>query len=115
MKKVTKKAIAWLMIACLFVGFVPLFGSAMAAETAEPASASTKVSASEMNTDGLGAFFSDAMKALADGLRTISVDDILNLPANIMDDVVTYIFAVFKLLGVDIDALYAKLSTTKLF
>ena len=65
----------------------------------------------ESNTGGLAAVFQILLKAIGVNLRSISVSDVLKLPANVMDDVLTYIFGVIKLLGINIDSLYTWFSS----
>ena len=72
-----------------------------------------KIASKGLDTTDMITLLSSAISSIGKNLKEISVDDILNLPANIMDDVVTYIFAGLKALGVDVDALYEKLSSNK--
>ena len=130
MKNRIRKTTIWLLIVCTIIGFMPAFGSAAAAEekTIQALETNAAVPASELpavifgaqqsameaegaGSGGVGAVLLNSLKTLGEALRSLSADDILKLPANIMDDVVTYILAVLKALGVDIDALYAKIST----
>ena len=115
MKKTIKKATSWLMIVCMVIGFVPVFGSAAAAEDKPAATAvlAVKQPAAELDEMGSGSLFSllmDLAKAIEENLRKISIDELLKLPSNVMDDVVTYIVAILKVLGVNIDSLYEKIS-----
>lgn len=73
----------------------------------------TKIEEKGLDTTNMISLLSSAIASVGKNLKEISVDDILSLPANIMDDVVTYIFAGLKALGVDVDALYEKLSSNK--
>ena len=87
-------------------------------EVAAPATAdltalTAKIESKGLDTTDMVSLLSSAISSIGKNLKQISVDDILNLPANIMDDVVTYIFAGLKALGVDVDALYEKLSSNK--
>ncbi|MCR5484452.1 MAG: hypothetical protein K6F09_02545 [Clostridiales bacterium] len=47
-------------------------------------------------------------------IEALTLNDVLALPSNVMSDIVTYFFAALKALGVDVDAVYAKLSKSKL-
>ena len=97
-----------------------------AAEDAAPAEEATvaaagdltslekKIASKGLDSTDMVSLLSSAISSIGKNLKEISVNDILNLPANIMDDVVTYIFAGLKALGVDVDALYAKLSSNKI-
>ena len=72
-----------------------------------------KIASKGLDSTDMVSLLSSAISSIGKNLKEISVNDILNLPANIMDDVVTYIFAGLKALGVDVDALYEKLSSNK--
>ena len=97
-----------------------------AAEDAAPAEEATvaaagdltslekKIASKGLDSTDMVSLLSSAISSIGKNLKEISVNDILNLPANIMDDVVTYIFAGLKALGVDVDALYEKLSSNKI-
>jgi LPXTG-motif cell wall-anchored protein len=89
------------------------------AEEAAPAagdltSLEKKIASKGLDSTDMVSLLSSAISSIGKNLKEISVNDILNLPANIMDDVVTYIFAGLKALGVDVDALYEKLSSNKI-
>ena len=73
-----------------------------------------KIADKGLDTTDMVSLLSSAISSIGKNLKESSVDDILALPANIMDDVVTYIFAGLKALGVDVDALYEKLSSNKI-
>ena len=73
-----------------------------------------KIASKGLDSTDMVTLLSSAISSIGKNLKEISVNDILNLPANIMDDVVTYIFAGLKALGVDVDALYEKLSSNKI-
>jgi LPXTG-motif cell wall-anchored protein len=73
----------------------------------------SKIASKGLDTTDMVSLLSSAISSIGKNLKEISVDDILNLPANSMDDVVTFIFAGLKALGVDVDALYEKLSSNK--
>jgi LPXTG-motif cell wall-anchored protein len=73
-----------------------------------------KIASKGRDSTDMVSLLSSAISSIGKNLKEISVNDILNLPANIMDDVVTYIFAGLKALGVDVDALYEKLSSNKI-
>ncbi len=73
-----------------------------------------KIASKGLDSTDMVSLLSSAISSIGKNLKEISVNDILNLPANIMDDVVTYIFAGLKALGVDVDALYEKLSSNKI-
>lgn len=87
------------------------------AEEAAPAgdltSLEKKIASKGLDSTDMVSLLSSAISSIGKNLKEISVNDILNLPANIMDDVVTYIFAGLKALGVDVDALYEKLASNK--
>ena len=116
MKKMVKKTTTWLLIFCMVIGFVPAFGSAAAAEEkAVQILSDSAVLPSEGEAEGSGSvslmgLLWEWLKSIGLNLKTVSVEELLKLPANVMDDVLTYIFAIFKILGVNIDALYEKLS-----
>jgi LPXTG-motif cell wall-anchored protein len=74
----------------------------------------SKIASKGLDSTDMISLLSSAISSIGQNLKEISVNDILNLPANIMDDVVTYIFAGLKALGVDVDALYEKLSSNKI-
>ncbi len=127
MKKRIKKATTWLMVVCMFIGFVSAFGPAAAAEekpiqSCERIVDQTDLAApqstgefQELSSDNLFDLLLKTLKAIAENIRSLSVDELLNLPANAMDDVVTYFFAVFKILGLNIDSLYEKLTSIFFF
>jgi LPXTG-motif cell wall-anchored protein len=73
-----------------------------------------KIAEKGLDSTDMSSLLSSAISSIGKNIKEISVNDILNLPANIMDDVVTYIFAGLKALGVDVDALYEKLSSNKI-
>jgi len=73
-----------------------------------------KIASKGLDSTDMVSLLSSAISSIGKNLKEISVNDILSLPANIMDDVVTYIFAGLKALGVDVDALYEKLSSNKI-
>ncbi len=56
----------------------------------------------------------DAFAQAKKNIENLSIDDILALPSNIMDDIVTNFFAILEALGVDVDALYEKLASSKI-
>lgn len=87
---------------------------AAAAATGDLTALETKIASKGLDTTDMVSLLSSAISSIGKNLKEISVDDILSLPANIMDDVVTYIFAGLKALGVDVDALYEKLSSNKI-
>lgn len=134
MKKMIQKTMTWLLVVCMIVGFVPAFGSAAAVEgkpirslawsgdeaadavmrANEPNAPGdftelpTEGGSKEWNSDNLFGFLWDLLKAIGENLRALSVDEVLKLPANSMDDIVTYIFSAFKLLGINMDTIYEK-------
>ncbi len=55
-----------------------------------------------------------AISSIGKDFRTMSCEDLLGLTAAEMDDVITYIFAGLRALGVDVDSQYEKLSSSKL-
>ncbi len=116
-----KKALTWLMVVCTMFGFIQVFGMAAAAQTGSvPATAESAVLQSEEEFDdpvsgGLFGLLLEWLKSIGINLRTVSVNDLLKLPANVMDDVVTYIFAVLKVFGVNVEALYEKLASVFFF
>ena len=83
------------------------------AATGDLTALEAKIESKGLDSTDMVSLLSSAISSIGKNLKSISVDDILNLPANIMDDVVTYIFAGLKALGVDVDALYEKLSSNK--
>ena len=87
---------------------------AAAAATGDLTALESKIASKGLDTTDMISLLSSAISSIGKNLKEISVDDILSLPANIMDDVVTYIFAGLKALGVDVDALYEKLSSNKI-
>jgi hypothetical protein len=56
----------------------------------------------------------DSFAKVKKNIENLSINDILALPTNIMDDIVTNFFAILKALGVDVDALYEKLASNKI-
>lgn len=123
MKKTIRKMTAWFMAVCVVIGLMPVFGSAAAAQAKPIPSTQTVVCKTvsagiapqeDNGFEGLepketaGSFW-DLLKAIAENLRSVNTDDILKLPADVMDDVVTYIFAVIKILGINLDSLYGML------
>ena len=123
MKKMFKKAVTWLMVFCTVISILPVFGAAAALE-AKPAPASVQYGSKtvlssaqpqgeldEISPDNPVDFLSGFFKAIINNLQSLSVDELLNLPANAMDDLITYVFAVFKILGINLDALYKTLSS----
>ena len=123
MKKSFKKAVTWLMVFCTVISILPVFGSAAAIEEKPvPAlvqnvgktvlfSAQPEGELGEISPDNPIDFLSGFFKAIIKNLQSLSVDELLNLPANAMDDLITYVFAVFKILGINLDALYQKISS----
>lgn len=123
MKTRMKKTMTWFMVVCTILSMMPVFGSAMAAEVKTVPSIERNVSEtgsaaaqSDGDLEGLSTdngfdLLLDTLKAIAANLRSLSVDEILSLPANAMDDVITYLFSVFKLLGLNLDTLYEKLAS----
>lgn len=136
MKKMMKKTAAWLMVCCMIIGLMPVFGFAMAAEGKQvPTGGAMRLSAAAAaypddegtpgdfsnlpsgneskgwNSENIFGFLWDLLKAIGANLRALSVNDVLNLPANSMDDVVTYIFTLLKTIGLNLDSLYAMLSS----
>ena len=129
MKKKIQKATTWLMLVCMTIGMIPAFGCAAAAE-AKPASSivcADKINTAAVLADDPGAtadpdasqsegwnannvfdLLTELFKAIGLNLRSVSVNDLLNLPANMMDDVVTYIFGALKMLGFNVDSMYEK-------
>ncbi|MCL2508414.1 MAG: hypothetical protein FWF05_04485 [Oscillospiraceae bacterium] len=47
-------------------------------------------------------------------IKDLSLNDILALPTNVMDDIVTGLFTLLAAMGVDVDALYEKLASNKI-
>ena len=72
-----------------------------------------KIESKGLDATDMTSLLSSAVSSIGKNLKQISVDDLLNLPANSMDDLVTFIFAGLKALGVDVDALYEKLAANK--
>lgn len=73
-----------------------------------------KIESKGLDSTNMSKLLSSAFDSIGKSIKEFSVNDILSLPANIMDDLVTYIFAGLKALGVDVDALYEKLSSNKI-
>ena len=136
MKKTIKKATTWLVFFCMIVGFVPAFGSVAAAaekpvralectgnktdwfaDKTDPAATAVltvrqpEEDLENMDTGSLSGSLWAFLQAIGTNLRSLPVDDILKLPANAMDDVVTYIFAVLRWIGINLDTLYEKLTS----
>ena len=119
MKKQIKKAVSWLLLVCMIAGLMPVFGAAAAPEEksvqsfaytdAAPA-AQAEGELEELHADNLFDLLVETFKAIFKNLQTLSINEILNLPANSMDDVVTYIFAFLKLLGLQLDTIYEKIA-----
>ena len=120
MKKQIKKVVSWLLVVCMFAGVMPVFGSAAALDeksvqsfaysSADPAAEQSEGDLENLRSDNLFELLVDTFKAIIKNLQTLSINEILNLPANSMDDVVTYIFAFLKLLGLQLDGVYEKIS-----
>ncbi len=126
MNKTIKKMTTWLLVFCLIISFVPVFGSAAAAE-GESVRAVAQIggksvpdedytelppaNSSEAVSGGLFGVLLQLFRAMGEGLRSVSVNELLNLPANVMDDVVTYIFAAFKLLGIDVGPVFEMITS----
>jgi hypothetical protein len=109
MKKMIRKATTWLMIVCLILSFVPVFGAAYAAEE-QPDAVVLTAQESEDEESGSGDplnFF----KSIGAGLQAISVNDVLTVPANVIDDLLTYCFTILKLLGFNVDTMYTKIAS----
>ncbi len=66
------------------------------------------------DADGIKTAIKDAFAKAKENIENLSLDDILALPTNIMDDIVTNFFAILQALGVDVDALYEKLASSKI-
>ena len=73
-----------------------------------------KIAEKGLDTTDMTSLFSSAIKSIGEDLKDISIEEILSLPADVMDDVVTFIFSALKTLGVDVDAFYEKLSSNKI-
>ena len=73
-----------------------------------------KIAAQGLSASDMQKLLASALESLGQRLSSLTPEDILNLPAKIMDEVVTYIFAGLKALGVDVDPLYEKLSSNKI-
>lgn len=73
-----------------------------------------KIESKGLDSTNMSKLLSSAFDSIGKSIKEFSVNDILSLPANIMDDLVTYIFAGLKALGVDVDAVYEKLSSNKI-
>jgi LPXTG-motif cell wall-anchored protein len=85
----------------------------VAAAAGDLSALESKIASKGLDATDMTSLLSSAISSIGKNLKEISVDDILNLPANSMDDVVTFIFAGLKALGVDVDALYEKLAANK--
>jgi len=66
------------------------------------------------DADDIKAAIKDAFAKAKENIENLSINDILALPTNIMDDIVTNFFAILQALGVDVDALYEKLASNKI-
>lgn len=117
MKKMMKKTTTWLMILCMVIGFIPAFASAAAARADEPAPAAvsaaqqSETDPEEPGPEDMFGMLWKALEAIGLNIQSLSVNDLLKYPANIMDDLLTYLFAVFKLFGVNLDALFARITS----
>ncbi len=117
MKKMIKKTTSWLMILCMVIGFIPAFASTAAAQADDPvpavvlAAPLSETETEESQPDTLFGLLWMVLKAIGTNLKSVSVDDVLKLPANVMDDVLTYLFAILKVFGVNVDSLFARISS----
>ncbi|MBR5620626.1 MAG: hypothetical protein IKW76_12895, partial [Clostridia bacterium] len=73
-----------------------------------------KIAAKGYTAETMQKLLASALSSVGLDAKTMTPEDILNLPADVMDDVVTYIFAGLKALGVDVDPAYEKLSSNKI-
>ena len=73
-----------------------------------------KIAEKGLDTTDMASLLKSALKSIKEDIANITIEEILSLPADIMDDVVTFIFSALKTLGVDVDAFYEKLSTSKI-
>lgn len=73
-----------------------------------------KIAEKGLDTTDMAALLKSAIKSIKEDISNITIEEILSLPADVMDDVVTFIFSALKTLGVDVDAFYEKLSTSKI-
>ena len=92
----------WFVRICF--GFVPANLNALA----------EKIAAKGYTAENMQKLLASALSSVGLDAKTMTPEDILNLPADVMDDVVTYIFAGLKALGVDVDPAYEKLSSNKI-
>ena len=73
-----------------------------------------KIAEKGLDTTDMASLLKSAIKSIKEDISNITIEEILSLPADVMDDVVTFIFSALKTLGVDVDAFYEKLSTSKI-
>lgn len=73
-----------------------------------------KIESKGLDATNMSKLLSSAFDSIGKNIKEFSVEKLLSLPADIADDVVTYIFAGLKALGVDVDAVYEKLSSNKI-
>ena len=73
-----------------------------------------KIASKGLDSSDMKSLLSSALSSIGKNIKDFTPEKLLSLPANVMDDVVTYIFAGLKALGVDVDALYEKLSSNKI-
>ena len=68
----------------------------------------------DKDTDAVKGAIEDAFAQAKQDIKNLTFSDILSLPTNIMDDITTAFFALLKVLGVDVDAIYEKLASSKI-
>lgn len=73
-----------------------------------------KIAEKGLDTTDMSSLLKSALNSVKEDISNITIEEILSLPADVMDDVVTFIFSALKTLGVDVDAFYEKLSSNKI-
>ncbi len=73
-----------------------------------------KIAEKGLDTTDMASLLKSALNSVKEDISNITIEEILSLPADVMDDVVTFIFSALKTLGVDVDAFYEKLSSNKI-
>lgn len=82
--------------------------------TADLTALEEKIAEKGLDTTDMASLLKSALNSIKEDLSSITIEEILSLPADVMDDVVTFIFSALKTLGVDVDAFYEKLSSNKI-
>ncbi len=82
--------------------------------TADLTALEEKIAEKGLDTTDMTSLLKSALNSIKEDISSITIEEILSLPADVMDDVVTFIFSALKTLGVDVDAFYEKLSSNKI-